>query len=54
MNRPANESSPVSRGPLVEMGSFTICTKTSCPTESTCWTLPSFFKSGNLCALLKG
>ena len=29
---PANEISEVKRGPLVEIGSFTICTTTSCPT----------------------
>ena len=34
--RPAKLSSPVRRGPFVEIGSLTICTRTSCPTVSVC------------------
>ena len=51
---PAKESSEVSLGPLVEIGSFTICTTTSCPTLSVLDTVPSFSRSGSMVALVIG
>ena len=44
--RPAKDSSHVSRGPFVEIGSFTICTITSCPCCSTVEIVPSLSMSG--------
>ena len=49
---PAKDSSEVSRGPFVEMGSLTICTTTSCPTFSVLATVPSFSRSGRMEALV--
>ena len=49
MYLPANDSSEVSRGPFVEIGSLAICTNTSCPTLSTLLMLPSFSISGSIC-----
>ena len=49
---PANEISEVRRGPLVEIGSLTICTTTSCPTLSVLATVPSFSRSGSMVALV--
>ena len=46
--RPAKDSSHVSRGPLVEIGSFTICTMTSCPCCKTFEMVPSLSMSGNI------
>ena len=51
-NRPAKESSAVSRGPLVEMGSLVICTRISCPTLSRSLMAPSF--SSSFCNLYLG
>ena len=51
---PAKDSSEVRRGPLVEMGSLTICTTTSCPTFRVLDTVPSFSRSGRMVALLMG
>ena len=51
---PAKLRSHVSRGPLVEIGSLTTCTNTSCPTFSTFCTLPSFLSSGSRVALVMG
>ena len=48
---PANESSEVNLGPLVEIGSFTICTTTSCPTFNVLATVPSLSRSGSRVAL---
>ena len=52
--RPGNDSSQVRRGPLVEMGSFTICTRISCPCWSVVCTLPSFSRSGRIEAFENG
>ena len=41
--RPASEMSPVSRGPLVDMGSFVIWTRISCPCSSSVVIFPSLF-----------
>ena len=51
MYLPAKESSEVSLGPFVEIGSLAICTSTSCPTLSTLLMLPSFSISGSNCIL---
>ena len=53
-NRPGKDSSHVRRGPLVEMGSLTICTNISCPCCRVVCTLPSFSRSGRLEALAIG
>ena len=53
-NRPANDSSPVSRGPFVFMGSFVICTSISCPVSSASEMFPSFDLSGCMLAFEMG
>ena len=46
IKRPVKVISVVSRGPLVEMGSFTICTSNCCPCWSTSDTDPCLSMSG--------
>ena len=52
--RPAKVISQVSRGPFVEIGSLTICTRTSSPFLTVFCIFPSFSVAGCLGNLCKG